>query len=240
MGWASAARGWCAVHYARSGHPLQPAGARRSACVERREIVEPFAHAEEPDREVELAAQRGHRAAPRGAVELGDDDAGRLHRLRRTACPAAPRSGPPCRRAPAGSRGARPGSRRATTRTTFRSSSIRPSCVCSRPAVSTMTVSSPRASGRVDRVERHRRRIAAGRPRHARDAEPVGPHLQLRDGAGAIGVGRREQHLPALALEPARELGRRGGLPHAVDADHEDHRGPARRPARCRPDRSAR
>ena len=47
----------------------------------------------------------------------------------------------------------------------------------------------------VDRVERHRRRIAARRARDAGHAEPLGPDLELGDGAGAVGVGRREQTL---------------------------------------------
>ena len=78
----------------------------------------------------------------------------------------------------------------------------------------------------VDGVERHRGRIASGLAGHAREAEPVGPDLQLGDGAGAVGVGRGEQHLAALPLEPAGELGGGGGLPGAVDPDHEDDGGP--------------
>ena len=117
-----------------------------------------------------------------------------------------------------------PGRRRPTTRTTFRSSSMRPSWVCSRPAVSTMTVSQPAGRRRVDGVERDRGRIAPRRAGDAGHAEPLGPDLELADGAGAVGVGRREQHLPALALEPARELGGGGGLAGAVDADQQDDR----------------
>ena len=77
----------------------------------------------------------------------------------------------------------------------------------------------PARRGRVDGVERDRGGIAARRARHAGHAEPIGPDLELADGAGAIGIGRGEQHLPAFALEPPGELGGGGGLAGAVDAD---------------------
>ena len=80
------------------------------------------------------------------AVELGQHDAGHVDRLARTAAPAAGRSGRSWRRSRAAPRAARRLRRWPITRWIFRSSSIRWSCVCSRPAVSTITTSRPRDS----------------------------------------------------------------------------------------------
>ena len=76
--------------------------------------------------------------------------------------------------------------------------------------------------GGVDGVEGHGRGIAARRARHAGHAEPIGPDLELADCARPIRVGRREEHLPAFALQPPGQLGRGGGLAGAVDTDDQD------------------
>src|SRR3954467_4681995 len=126
-----------------------------------------------------------------------------------------------------------PGSRRAITRTTLRSSSISPSWVCSRPAVPTMTVSSPRETA----ASTASKATAAGSPpapppmqglprapRDAGDAQALRPDLQLGDCAGTIGVARREHHPAPLALQAAGELGDGGGLAGPVDAHNQDDR----------------
>ena len=76
-----------------------------------------------------------------------------------------------------------------------------PSWVCSRPAVSMMTrVSIPRDSRGFDGIERHRRRIAPRRARHAGNAEPLGPDLELRDRARRGRCRRRR----AAPIAPSR------------------------------------
>ena len=51
---------------------------------------------------------------------------------------------------------------------------------------------------------------------------------QLLDGGGALEVGADEQRITALGLEPAGQLGRRGGLAGALQTGHQhDGRGPA-------------
>src|SRR3954447_6649551 len=54
---------------------------RESLRIERLEVVELLSDAEKPDRQAKLAPERRDRAAPRAAVELGDDDAGGFDRL---------------------------------------------------------------------------------------------------------------------------------------------------------------
>ena len=111
--------------------------------IERLEVVERLAQADEADRQPELPPQGNHGSPAGAAVELGDDNTGgeTASPKRRPCwsafCPTVPSS------TSSVSCGA-PGTRRLITRATFRSSSISPSCVCNRPAVSTMTVSAPR------------------------------------------------------------------------------------------------
>src|ERR1051325_3112757 len=115
-----------------------------------------------------------------------------------------------------------PGCCFATTRTTFFNSSSNRSSVWSRPAVSTRTVSAPRARRR-DGVEGHGRGIARARDRV--NAQTAGPRLELLRGTGAKRVRRRQQHRPPVARQPGGELRHGRRLPHADRADHEDHRG---------------
>src|ERR1041384_6156424 len=100
------------------------------------EVVDLLTGAEEPDRQRELPPERHHGAALRGAVELGDHEPGGRHRPggELPPLPASPR------RLSCGA----PGALRPMTRTTLRSSSIRPSWVWSRPAVSMITIVAPR------------------------------------------------------------------------------------------------
>ena len=46
---------------------------------------------------------------------------------------------------------------------------------------------------------------------------------QLLAGGRALDVGRHQQRVAPAALEPAAELGRRGGLARALEARHQDH-----------------
>src|SRR2546422_621073 len=81
----------------------------------------------------------------------------------------------------------------------------------------------PTGAGRRDRVERHRRRVGPSRPTDTRDGEPVRPDLELLARPGSERVGGGEQHAAALAREPVRQLRDGGGLAYAVHPEHEDH-----------------
>src|SRR5262245_61083526 len=67
--------------------------------------------------------------------------------------------------------------------------------------------------------------IGAHRLRHHLGGDPFAPDFELIDRGGAERVGGREHDLEALALELVRELGRGRGLAGAVDADNEKHLG---------------
>src|SRR5437762_11517531 len=111
----------------------------------------------------------------------------------------------------------------AATRFTLRISSIRWSCVGSRPAVSAMTTSVPRAR-RGERVVDHGAGIAA---RLRDDGNPVAlaPDDQLLARRCAERVAGGEQHALALRVEPLRELADRGRLARAVDPCNHQHVG---------------
>src|SRR6266702_441211 len=81
----------------------------------------------------------------------------------------------------------------------------------------------PTGAGRRDRVERHGRRVGPSRATDTRDGEPVRPDLELLARPGPERVGGGEQRAAALAREPVRQLRDRGGLADAVHPEHEDH-----------------
>ena len=113
-----------------------------------------------------------------------------------------------------------------TTRLILPSSSIRPDLVCSRPAVSTTTVSTSASTP----VRTASKATDAGsppsRPRTVSDADPLAPGLELVGGGGAEGVGGAEDDALAVADQHAGDLADRRRLAGAVDADHEDDAGP--------------
>ena len=77
----------------------------------------------------------------------------------------------------------------------------------------------------IERIVHHGRRIGAGVLGDDGDVEPPGPGLELLDGRGAEGVGRRQCQRQAPVFEVIRQLGNGGGLAHAVDPhDHDDER----------------
>src|SRR5688572_33001694 len=54
---------------------------RERGGIEHLKVVGSFTGAEEANRQRQLVAECHHRAAPRGPVQLGDDEPGRRHRL---------------------------------------------------------------------------------------------------------------------------------------------------------------
>ena len=162
--------------------------------VEDTEILRLFANADEADRQAKAPRDRDHDAALGRAVELRDDDAGDADRLaellglaQRAFCPrlASSTSSTSC--------GAS-GSRRLITRAIFASSSIRCDCVCSRPAVSAISTSVPRAFADCSASKT----TAAGSAPVA--CETIGTPLRsaqtasLLDGRRAKRIAGREQH----------------------------------------------
>ena len=112
-----------------------------------------------------------------------------------------------------------------TTRRIFSSSRIRWVCVCSRPAVSTMSTSKPRAWAFSQASWATLAGIAALLALDDLAAEPLAPDGQLLDGRGPEGVAGGHHHLLAVVLEALGQLGDRGRLARAVDAgDHDDGR----------------
>ena len=113
------------------------------------------------------------------------------------------------------------------TRLTLPSSSIRPALFCSRPAVSMMTVSTPRLDAVADRVEGDAGRVAALGATDHLDADPLAPGRELLDGGGAERVGRAEHDVLVLGDQDPGELADGRGLAGAVDADDQDDAGVA-------------
>ena len=129
-----------------------------------------------------------------------------------------------------------PGILRAMTPRTFSSSRIRCDWVWSRPAVSTIRTSTPRARARSQASWATLAGSAPGAPLTMSEPGPLGPDRQLVGGGGAEGVaGGQEDRLP-LVLEPLGELGDRGRLARAVDpGDQVDRRLRRRDGQRARP-----
>ena len=122
--------------------------AREVVGVERAQVLELLADADQLDRDAELVGDRQRDAALGRAVELGQDDAGDADRLAEQLAPGARRSGRSWRRSVSSVSCGASGICLAITRRTLASSSIRSSCVCRRPAVSTITTSAPRSRPR--------------------------------------------------------------------------------------------
>ena len=148
----------------------------------------------------ELARDRERDAALRGAVELGQHDA-RRRRPPRAKSLAWRRPFWPGRRVDRQQRLVRRVRRAACaiTRRTLVSSAIRSSCVCRRPAVSTITTSAPSARAARDRVEGDRARVGARRALDDLAAGALRPLLELLDRRGAEGVGGAEHDRAARA-----------------------------------------
>jgi hypothetical protein len=77
--------------------------------------------------------------------------------------------------------------------------------------------------GGLERIEDHRGGIGAGRLSHHLDVDASPPRFQLLDGGGPERVGGGEDDVATLALETGGQLGARGGLAGAVDAEHQQH-----------------
>ena len=121
------------------------------------------------------------------------------------------------------------GSFRSMTRRILPSSSIRLNFVCSRPAVSMMHDVGVAALRGGHRVEDDRARVGALLVRDDLGADDLAPALELLDRRRAERVAGGDHDLLAVLAVRLRELGDARRLAGAVDADDEDHGGPAGR-----------
>ena len=85
-------------------------------------------------------------------------------------------------------------------------------------------ISAPALAG-VDGVKHHRSRVAALLVADQLGTGTVCPDCQLFRCRRTEGIRCCQQHLLALTPEISRHLADGGGLAHAVDADHQHHRG---------------
>ena len=92
--------------------------------------------------------------------------------------------------------------------------------------MSMMTVSAPRSTPVLDRVEGDAGRVSGLCSTHHLDADPLGPRRELVDGGGAEGVRRAEHHGAVLRDQDPGDLADGGGLAGAVDHDQQ-HAGQA-------------
>ena len=164
-----------------------------------------------------VSAMAGQARRTRGRPSPGGGRSGRSWRRARRAPPAGP---------PAGAW--------SMVRRILASSSIRLDLVCSRPAVSTMTTSLPRAAAASMASKTTADGSAPGGVGDDGHVDAARPDGELLDGRRAERVGGREQHPGAQRLEAPGELGDGRRLAGAVDAHDEDDRRrcPARRLAR--------
>ena len=104
----------------------------------------------------------------------------------------------------------------------WRTCSIISASIDRRPAVSTMSTSLPEAAGLLQAAAGGGHRVA-GLAEH-RHVDLAAERAQLLDGGGALEVGADEQRLATLALEPAGQLGRVGGLAGTLQTGHQHDR----------------
>jgi hypothetical protein len=83
------------------------------------------------------------------------------------------------------------------------------------------------SGGGLEGVEGHSGRVAARAPPHDLAADTLPPGLELLERGSAKGVAGAEDHRAARLAVVSRELAEGGGLPRAVDAEHEHHVGRA-------------
>ena len=74
----------------------------------------------------------------------------------------------------------------------------------------------------LDRVEHDARRVSAFLACDDRDAQPLGPHLELADRRSAERIARRQHHAIILLQEIMREFRDGGSLARPIDADDQD------------------
>ena len=171
----------------------------------------------------QLLGDRERDAALCGAVELGERDAGHVHRVaeqQRLAQAVLAGRGVDRQQRLVRSAGRLAGDHLAHLAQLVHQVLL---CVQTAGGVADDHVVAARL-GRLDRIEHHGAGVRPGLAAHHLAAGALGPQRELLGGRGAKGVPRREQHRPAeLLLQVPGDLADRRGLAAAVDPDHEDH-----------------
>src|ERR1041384_901248 len=195
------------------------------AGIERPEVVEPFADADQLDRQAELVGDRDRDSAFRGAVQLRQRDARDLNRLAEE---------PRLLKAVLAGRRVDHEQRlvwRALELLADHATNLRQLLhqvrlrVEAAGGVDHHDVPAPRLSG-PDRVERDRCRSAAPPGSDEGGACARGPAPELRLGRGTESVRSGDDDRAPVLAELRGELADRGRLAGAVDADDEDHARP--------------
>ena len=192
--------------------------------IEGLQIVQPLAHADEFHRQLEFVFDGEHHAAPGGAVELGQHDAGQLRHLHEflglvdgvlAGGGVQHQQDLPVR----------VGQFLVHHAVDLGQLLHQVLLVVQAPGgIADDDIHVPGDAG-LQRVEHHRRRVRALLVLDDVHAGPVSPLGQLIDGRRAEGIRRAQQHLFALGFVHGRHLADGGGLARTVNADHQDHGG---------------
>ena len=192
--------------------------------VERPQIVDLLADADEAYGNRVLAGDRRDARRPSPCRRAWSARCRSRRARRRRPAPGPPRSGRCWRRARARSRAVRPGIAFCVTRFTFLISSIRCSCVGSRPAVSAISTSMPRALA--DWMASKITAAASPDSCEITVTSLRSPQMRSCSRAAARNVSpAASDHGASLVLEVLGELADGGGLAAAVDPGHHDHEG---------------
>src|SRR3569833_1855803 len=195
------------------------------AGIERPQVVDAFADADETDRQLHLLGNCENNAALGGAVELGEDEAGETYRLVELARLIERIL------AGAGVDHEQGLVRRGGLELGHHAFDLFELFYYFRLRVQTSRRGGDEHVGaarlrRLQRIEDDRGRISRACLRDHSDVVALAPGLQLLHCRGAEGVAGREHHRVPLRLQIFRELADGGGLAHAVHAHHQDHIGP--------------
>ena len=192
--------------------------------IEGLQVVQSLAHADEFDGQLQFVFDGKHHAAPGGAVQLGQHDAGQfrhLHEFPRLIDRILPGGGVQHQQ----DFPVRVGQFLIHHAVDLGQLVHQVLFVVKAPGgIADDDIHVPR-NARLQRVEDHRRGVSALLVLDDIHACPVRPHGQLVDGRRAEGIRRAQQHLFALGFVHGRHLADGGGLTRAVDADHQDHGG---------------
>ena len=198
--------------------------AREVLGVERAQILDRLADADQLHRQLELARDRQRDPAARGAVELRQHDAGDLARVSANSFAWRSPFWPVVASIVSSVSCGAPSSWRAITRRTFAELAHQVVLGVQAPGGVDDHDVDARCARLRDRLEGDRARVRALGAGHDLAARALRPALELLAGRRPERVGRAEQHAaPELAAQVPRELADRRRLAGPVHADGHDH-----------------